>query len=1016
MESREIGEIIEGFRRYLETEEGKSHLAWLKEREPKEVKEVLEKLRALPKDSIEFVDLVLYGLLPYGDTKYAKRVSIAPAFLNIGKFFARFNYTKKDWKELAHLIHELIVKFQENPDNLEQAITDFISSRLSKGLQCGSLSPIFCALNSDFPMVNNRVIRTYGRLSFLAFRETDKLSQKLGNYLSNVDKIRKFAKALNVKYGFKEITDMGFFDLFCYWYDSKVLKKERGDKKRSQEEFREAKSKEINLPSFIETIDLKNPSKFSPHLLRNPERIKITQIISNCSSTNWVLPHFQRYFDWKTQDVNDFLKSIFNDYYVGAFLLWDAGREPEVKVQAIKGVGRSKDLKSDSVILDGQQRITSLFYAINAPNLEGFADKSNWRDTRIYREHPLYFYINFGTFLKDPKSPDVIEVHKMKIGREDCFKFILFPLYELEKYDEWISKFEKFLRDYSDNHDKIYEIKEIIRKKLSHMWAGYEIPYILLPKEMKIDQVTEIFEQLNTKGKPLSVFDLLIARLYKYDIKLKDLWDSTTRKYPNIFRFSKYIEKTPIYILQAISLFYDKNSSAKRSDILDIHKNVYEKTEYRFEDHWVEFSEYLDLALKKLENLRDGFGVKDEKSVPFAPMIPVLAALLKLVETQRNQADCYKKIVKWYWSSVFTNSYSKAAGTQMTTDFKEMRDWFKDDSKTPKTISRMIDDFPKLSFLEIQSKSHSQYRGVMSLIALEGAKDFDTNLTLENARKNDKDHLFPRSGANKLGFGTSKNINSVLNMTWMSDNTNRRIKKAKNPSIYLKDLVSKRYGGKKDDLLKILRTHLISREAFDYLFDDKFTQFLLERERTILSKIKEHLEIEDVKLEWTLITPETPYTNRRIFWNAIRLCNDHIHWVDKYFSKAGLELLSESLNSEKIREIKVLMSLEKANESFRRLFKDFRDELENKGINCELRVIIDSKTKSKIHDRWIISKNRCFNVTSPDVMARGQYSEIKETTNRPPFNQWWKNSKDIVKDWNEIKNILANSVPSKKMA
>jgi len=1007
MESEEIIDLIGKFRGYLQTEKAKAHLSWLRDKERKDVIDVLEKLKTLPRDSVEFTDLVLYGLLPYGKSKYAKRRSIAPAFLNIKKFFARFDYTEDDWKKLASLVYDLIVKFQENPDNLEQAITDFASNRLSKGLQCGSLSPIFFALNLDFPMINNRVIRTYRRLYFLVFGETDRLSQRLEKYLSNVGKVKKLTQVLSEKYDFKEITDMGFFSLFCYWYDSKILKKERGHRKRSQEEFREAKLKEVNLSSFIDTVDLETPSKFSPHLLRNPERIKITQIISNCSSTSWVLPHFQRYFDWKTQDISDFLKSIFNDYYVGAFLLWEAGREPEVKVQAVKGVGKSKDFKSDSVILDGQQRITSLFYAISAPNLEGFTDKSKWRDTRIYREHPLYFYINFETFLKDPKSPDVIEVHKMRISREDCFKSILFPLYKLEKYGEWVSKFEKILRDYSANHDKIYDIKEIIRKKLSHMWAGYEIPYILLPKEMKIDQVTEIFEQLNTKGKPLSVFDLLIARLYKYDIKLKDLWDSTTRKYPDIFRYSKYIEKTPIYILQAISLFYDKNSSAKRSAILDIHKNIYEQTEYRFEDHWSEFSEYLNLALKKMENLRDGFGIKDEKSVPFAPMIPVLAALLKLVETQGNRADCYKKIEKWYWSSVFTNSYSKAADTQMTTDFKEMKDWFKDDSKTPKTVSTMINDFPKLSFLEIQSKSNSKYRGVMSLIALEGAKDFDTNLTLENARKNDKDHLFPRSGANKLGFGTSSHINSILNMTWMSDNTNRIIKKAKKPSIYLKDLISKKYGGKKDDLLKILRTHLISSEAFNYLFDDKFTQFLLERERTILSKIKEHLEIEDLKLKWTLITPESPYTNRRIFWNAIRLCKDYIHWIDKYFSKAGLELLSESLDSRKIGEIKILMSLEKANESFRRLFKDFRDELKNKAIRCELRVIVDSKTKSKIHDRWIISKNRCFNVTSPDVIARGQYSEIKETTNRPPFNQWWKNSKDIVKDWNEIKKYFS---------
>jgi hypothetical protein len=60
MKSNEIGEIIEGFLHHLTTEEAKSHLSWIREKEPKEVQEVLQKLKALPKDSAEFVDLVLY--------------------------------------------------------------------------------------------------------------------------------------------------------------------------------------------------------------------------------------------------------------------------------------------------------------------------------------------------------------------------------------------------------------------------------------------------------------------------------------------------------------------------------------------------------------------------------------------------------------------------------------------------------------------------------------------------------------------------------------------------------------------------------------------------------------------------------------------------------------------------------------------------------------------------------------------------------------------------------------------
>ena len=48
-----------------------------------------------------------------------------------------------------------------------------------------------------------------------------------------------------------------------------------------------------------------------------------------------------------------------------------------------------------------------------------------------------------------------------------------------------------------------------------------------------------------------------------------------------------------------------------------------------------------------------------------------------------------------------------------------------------------------------------------------------------------------------------------------------------------------------------------------------------------------------------------------------------------------------------------------------------------------MKVITDNKLKAQIHDRWIISENLCYNIPSTDTVARGQYSEVKETTNKP---------------------------------
>jgi len=993
-----IKEILKQYKEYLKTEEAKQHLQSM-EKEKREVQEIMDKLSHMDKKSAEFTELVLYGLLPYSNTKVAKRVSLFPAFMNIKIFFKEYNYSDEEWNLIANRIYDLCSKFKENPKNLSQYIIEFSKDKYSRRLQCGSITPILFAINDNYPIVNNRTIRAFRSIK-LILGEKDKLSQKLIDYIDNIKKINKLVEQL----GLELLKDHNYQDLFFYWYDSEILSEERRVAKEETEEGEtateteeEVKREEVDIKQFIEQVNLEKGFDFTPHSLGDPQRIKINQIISLSSKARWVLPHFQRYFDWNKNDVRDFWESIFNDYYVGSFLLWETDRNPELGIQPILGVSKSEDeIKPDAIILDGQQRITSLYYAIKAP-------KFALRRSKV----PLYFYINFYHYFNKNSKNGIIEVHTKRISREDSFKLMLFPLYELENYNQWVDDFEDFLLSQTENQNKVRKIRRIIDKKLRHIWEGFEIPYIALPESMELFQVTDIFENINTKGKLLSVFDLLIARLYKYNIELKKIWDATLKDYPNISRYSKTISKIPIYILQAMSLLYEKTSSAKRADILDIYSNIYENSERDFEEDWADVADYMNKAIEKLENMRDGFGVKDEKELPFAPMIPVLTALLKVIDEKEKKAECYKKLNRWYWSAIFTNAYSSAADSQMTQDFKEVKKWFDNDDNIPKTIIQMTREMPNLYFRDIQSKSNAKYKGVMSLIALEGAKDFDTSQTLENARGNDKDHIFPKSF--NFGFGSNKHIHSILNMTWMSESTNRKIKRYKKPSAYVREFVKSKYNNNGKEFFEILKTHFINRKAFDYLIEDKFEEFISEREKEIISKIKKLTGYDEIKTEKTLITPSSPFTNRIIFINTLKSCDKFIYWMDKYFSKKGLELLAESI-TDKVKEIKIIMSIDKVDENFRSLFKDFKKEMANKNINCELRVIVDSKIKSSIHDRFIITKYDSYNIPSPDIVARGQLSEISKSGNREElkkeFNALWGKSKDIIQEWNDIKEKL----------
>jgi hypothetical protein len=406
-----LNERLAKFEVYLKSGEAADWLNRL-EKEKSDVRNLVTKLSAMDRESSDFSEWVLYGLLPYKKTSVSKRESIFPIIYNIKKFFERasnYNYGEEDWKKIAQMIFRLASGFRENPKRIEQLITEFTSDRHSRGIQSGYLSPIFFALSDNLPPLSYPILHAFENISGL-LGENKKLTLKLNEYLDNIKKLENVREKLRKSY----LNSQTIFHVFLFWYALEYYYRPKNEEKKREKESQrqltefsedlesvEDRPTKLDLPIFIETVNLGNPSEFEPHLLPNPEKIRINEIISECSNTRWVIPRFQRYFEWKKEGVKDFLKAIFNDYYVGAFLLWDTHGEPEVKVQSVKGVER-KDLKSNVVILDGQQRITSLFYVISAPNSEIFTDKANWNDTGIYKDHPQYFYIDFAEFLRTP--------------------------------------------------------------------------------------------------------------------------------------------------------------------------------------------------------------------------------------------------------------------------------------------------------------------------------------------------------------------------------------------------------------------------------------------------------------------------------------------------------------------------------------------------------------------------------------------------------------------------------------
>ena len=133
------------------------------------------------------------------------------------------------------------------------------------------------------------------------------------------------------------------------------------------------------------------------------------------------------------------------------------------------------------------------------------------------------------------------------------------------------------------------------------------------------------------------------------------------------------------------------------------------------------------------------------------------------------------------------------------------------------------------------------------------------------------------------------------------------------------------------------------------------------------------------------ITPETPYSNLLNLRQILKNCERHIWWADRYFNSRGLEELIRAIDPALVREVRILSGPDNVDERAKREFARFCEELEHKSVSAEWCVL-----KGFAHDRFILSERACFLVPSIDTIVRGQYSQILETPNRPPFDEWWK--------------------------
>ena len=594
-----------------------------------------------------------------------------------------------------------------------------------------------------------------------------------------------------------------------------------------------------------------------------PDKRKVVGLVEQAHEGKICLPNFQRDFVWAREEVADLVRSIVRGYFIGSLLLLRCEpTNPPFAPVFLRGAKPAyREARPELLVLDGQQRLSSLIYALTAPDLS-LKDSSQRR----------WFFVNLDVLLSEPDSDDVVfDRAKRELRGLDTtiaqYEQRMLPctvLLSQQAFYRWRDGYEDWLR--TNHPDQVERYRSDWRDgwtSAATAFQTFEAPLVELPRiddsdSEAIGRVCAIFEKLNSTGVDLSVYDLLTARLYRSGIRLHDLWAEACRSHHRLRAWSngKADEhKFGVLVLRTLALL--RGLDPKPRILINL-------SPVDFEKDWRRAARAMERALELITLVGpDGFGVFAEKWLPGFGLVPILAALRAEIEDRRLGRTEREDLRHWYWCNVFMERYSSAVESKSRKDYLEMtRHWF-EDGPEPEVFhdARNIIGAPGFRVRSSASYASAVYSGLFCLLALRNARDWRRGEDIRLQELQDH-HIFPQAYLKQQKITKRVDVNTIANRTLISDQTNGKIK-AKAPATYLAD-AEVFPSGASDELLGPHfidhRTRALLEQAEETTTDedvaDLYQRFLQAREAAMIEEIRRVCGITPTKGDGPVETDE----------------------------------------------------------------------------------------------------------------------------------------------------------------
>ncbi len=527
-----------------------------------------------------------------------------------------------------------------------------------------------------------------------------------------------------------------------------------------------------------------------------PDSKKYSDLINEIQKGIIKIPKFQREFVWSIDKTAKLLDSILKGYPIGTFIFW----QTDERINDIKNIGNLKipdtpEGTKVQYVLDGQQRITSLFAAYLGAQIQKTGEKkiTNYSD----------IFVNLD---KDVSENDDQVIAAEPTGE----KFI--SLYDVLNFN--FGKAKKLSDKFSEG-----ELETI--DAYSTAFKTYEFSTVVLRKE-DIDSAIEVFTRINTSGQTLTLFEIMSAKTYDEDQKfdMQAEWEDFIKELKDI----KYEGVSSTVILSLLSLILSRTKECKRKTVLALDKQA-------IIDNW-------DAAISALKDsidyFRTTYRIPVSQILPYDALLASFAYFFFLNKGKPGPAQ-RKYLEEFFWRMSLSYRYSSSAESRLAQDIRRIDLILKNERPDYSDINVYLESSQSLIDTNF-SAGNSYCKAVLCLLAYQEPKDFQDNgkIILDNswlkiASSKNYHHFFPKK---YLENKEIPNSNSLVNITFVSDRLNKRIIRARAPSSYIGN-----FKDENSNINKALKSHFIDLNGFGIESND-YNIFLKARSKLIFDELK----------------------------------------------------------------------------------------------------------------------------------------------------------------------------------